>query len=242
MLLEADGIHVYYGQVPAVRGVDLAIGQGDAVAILGRNGAGKTSTLRALAGLMPLERGRITYDRRDVTSAPAESRVRLGVALVPEGRGVFPDLTVRENLMLGAYHRRLAQAALGAEIDRVTTTFPVLAERLEQRAGSMSGGEQQMLAVGRGMMSAPRVLMIDEPSLGLAPVIVERLYELMSTLRDSGMAVVVVEQYVELALDFADRAYVLDKGRVAVSGTTTALSASADLVNAYLSESQEIPA
>ena len=240
MLLEADGMHVSYGQVPAVRGIDLQIGEGEAVALLGRNGAGKTTTLRALAGLMPVEAGHIRFEGADVSAVPAKQRVRLGIALVPEGRGVFPELTVRENLTLGAYHRRLKPAELAAEIERTTATFEVLTKRLDQSAGSLSGGEQQMLAVGRGMMSAPRILLVDEPSLGLAPVIVERLYELMASLRQAGMSIVVVEQYVEMALEFADRAYVLDKGRVAVSGTAQELSASTELVEAYLSDHQEV--
>lgn len=240
MLLEAQDIHVSYGQIPAVRGVDLAIDDGEAVAVLGRNGAGKTTTMRALAGLMPVTHGSILYEDEPIEALTAERRVRKGIALVPEGRGIFPDLTVRENLLLGAYHRPGSHSAMRSDIANVTATFPVLGQRLHQKAGSMSGGEQQMLVIGRAMMSAPRVLLVDEPSLGLAPVIVEHLYELMTTLKDSGMAILVVEQYVEIALEFADRAYVLDKGRVAASGSSEALTNSSAIADTYLSETTEV--
>jgi len=238
-VLEVRGLHVSYGPVPAVRGIDLDIEDGEAVAIVGRNGAGKTTTLKCLAGLLPTEQGTITLDGRDVTRIPAERRTAQGIALVPEGRGVFAQLSVRENLAMGAYHRRLRGGALAAEVAAVTERFPRLAERLGQQAGSLSGGEQQMLALGRGLMSRPRLLLIDEPSLGLAPVVVEQLYDLFGELRKEGLAVLVVEQYVELALDFADRAYVLEKGRVAVAGDAAELAASPELVEVYLSGAPE---
>lgn len=238
-MLQVEDLHVSYGPVPAVRGVDLEIGRGEAVAILGRNGAGKTTTLRALAGLMVPTTGTIRLAGKDVTRVPAERRVALGVALVPEGRGVFPSLTVRENLRMGAFHRRLGQRALKAATASVTERFPRLAERLDQRAGSLSGGEQQMLAVARGMMGDPQLLLVDEPSLGLAPIIVEQLYELFDGLRSDGITLLVVEQYVEVALGLADRAYVLDKGRVALAGTAAELAASPELVETYLAASPE---
>lgn len=241
MLLEAHDLHVSYGRVPAVRGVDLCVADGEAVALLGRNGAGKTSTLRALAGLMPLESGTITYDGAPITGLTAEERVRIGLALVPEGRGVFPGLTVRENLLLGAHHRRLRVSRASTELERAVETFPALTDRMSQKAGSLSGGEQQMLVIARAMMSQPRLLLVDEPSLGLAPVIVERLYELMEQLKSTGMTLIVVEQYVEIALGFADRAYVLDKGRVAVSGPSDQLATSDQIAETYLSQSSEVP-
>lgn len=238
-MLEVEDLHVNYGPVPAVRGVDLEVRPGEAVAILGRNGAGKTTTLRALAGLMTPARGVISFDGRSVSTVPAERRVALGMALVPEGRGMFPQLTVRENLRMGAFHRRLRGASLDAAIMRVTDRFPRLAERLHQRAGSLSGGEQQMLAVARGLMSSPRLLLVDEPSLGLAPIVVEQLYELFDALRTDGITLVIVEQYVEVALGLVDRAYVLEKGRVVLTGSADELSASPELVEAYLSASPE---
>jgi branched-chain amino acid transport system ATP-binding protein len=238
-MLQVEDLHVSYGPVPAVRGVDLEIGRGEAVAILGRNGAGKTTTLRALAGLMVPTEGTIRLAGQDVTRVPAERRVALGVALVPEGRGVFPSLSVRENLRMGAFHRRLGHRALKAATASVTERFPRLAERLDQRAGSLSGGEQQMLAVARGMMGDPQLLLVDEPSLGLAPIVVEQLYELFAGLRSEGITLLVVEQYVEVALGLADRAYVLDKGQVALAGTSAELAASPELVETYLAASPE---
>ena len=234
-MLEVAGLHVSYGAIPAVRGLDLSIAEAEVVALLGRNGAGKTSTLKALAGLLPAARGAIHLAGRDVTVLRAEDRVPLGVALAPEGRGMFPQLSVRESLAMGAYHRRLGRSALAAEIERVTERFPRLRERMSQAAGSMSGGEQQMLAVARGLMAAPRLLMIDEPSLGLAPIVVEQLYELLSEVRADGITLLLVEQYVEVALGIADRAYVLDKGQVVLSGASDELLRSTELVDAYMS-------
>lgn len=241
-MLDAKELHVSYGPLPAVRGVDLSVSEGEAVAILGRNGAGKTTTLKALAGLLPVSGGRVRFGGQDVTALPAERRARLGIVLVPEGRGVFPELSVRDNLAMGAYHRRLGASALRDEIERVTEKFPRLTERMGQRAGSLSGGEQQMLAVARGLMSSPRMLLVDEPSLGLAPIVVEQLYDLLAQLRAEGLTVVVVEQYVELALGFADRAYVLDKGQVVLDGESADLLASSELVEAYMTSTQEVPA
>lgn len=238
-MLEVRDLHVSYGPVPAVRGIDLDVGDGEAVAVLGRNGAGKSTTLKCLAGLLPPERGSVVLEGQDVARVPAERRTGLGVALVPEGRGIFPQLTVRENLAMGGYHRRLSGRALSSEVSEVTDRFPRLAERLDQRAGSLSGGEQQMLALGRGLMSDPKLLLVDEPSLGLAPVVVEQLYALFADLRGEGQAILVVEQYVELALGFADRAYVLEKGQVAVSGDANELAASPELVEVYLSAAVE---
>ena len=173
-------------------------------------------------------------DGVDITRLPAERRPAVGVALVPEGRGVFPDLTVRENLLMGAYHRRLTGVELEQDLDRVTELFPRLFERFHQRVGSLSGGEQQMVVLARALMARPRCLLLDEPSLGLAPLVVEHLYELLTALNAEGMALVVVEQYVEVALVFATRAYVLDKGRVVLEGSAAHLASSPELVQAYL--------
>jgi branched-chain amino acid transport system ATP-binding protein len=233
-MIDALGVSVSYGPVTAVRNVDIEVRDGEVLAVLGRNGAGKTTTMKALAGLLPLSAGRITHDGADVSEMAAEDRVRRGIVLVPEGRGVFADLTVRENLVMGAYHRHRAPRTLRDDIERVTGPFPRLTERIDQRAGSLSGGEQQMLAIARGMMAEPSVLMIDEPSLGLAPVIVDDLYEFLGGLAATGITLVIVEQYVHVALGIADRAYVLDKGEVALEGAAADLRASPDLIDTYL--------
>ncbi len=238
-MIEAKALEVSYGPVTAVRGIDLTVSDGEVVAVLGRNGAGKTTTLKALAGLLPVSDGNIGLDGEDVTRLPADERVRRGLVLVPEGRGMFAELTVRENLVMGAFHRRLPRSRLSADIDRATERFPRLLERLDQPAGSLSGGEQQMLAIARGLMSEPRVLMVDEPSLGLAPIIVELLYGLLADLAKGGLTLVIVEQYVQVALAIADRAYVLDKGVIALSGAAADLASSPELIEAYLSAAPE---
>lgn len=239
-MLEVRDLAVNYGEIPAVRGLDLSVERTEVLAILGRNGAGKTTTLRAVAGVVPAERGSVTLDGAAVQRLPAEQRVRHGIVLVPEGRRLFPALTVRDNLALGAYHRRLKPAAIRDEIERATEHLPIVRSRLHQRAGTLSGGEQQLAAIGRALMAAPRVLMADEPSLGLAPIMVERVYELFAALRSDGLTLVVVEQYVDVALRLADRAVVLDKGRCVLRGTATELSHSPDLLAAYLSGAQEV--
>jgi branched-chain amino acid transport system ATP-binding protein len=233
-VLEVRDLHVDFGAVPAVRGIDLDVAQGEAVAILGRNGAGKTTTLRALAGLVTPRTGRIRLDGSDVLDLPAERRVDLGVALVPEARGLFSRLTVGENLAMGAYHRaEWGRRRLAPDFDRVCAVFPRLGERFGQPASTLSGGEQQMLAVGRAIMGRPRLLLVDEPSLGLAPAAVDQLYRTFDVLKAEGLTLVVVEQHVEVALGFADRVYVLDKGRVALSGQGADLAVS--MVGVYLS-------
>jgi branched-chain amino acid transport system ATP-binding protein len=233
-LLSVRDLEVSYGTIPAVRGVSLDVAVADRVAIVGRNGAGKSSTLRAIAGITPARAGCIEYAGVDITHEPARVRLGRGVALVPEGRGLFGALTVEENLVMGAFHRGLRGPALEDEVERVTEHFPRVRERRSQLAGSMSGGEQQMLAIARGLMTAPTVLIVDEPSLGLSPVLVDEIYDLFAGLSAEGVAVVVVEQYVELALRFARHAYVLDKGAVALAGDAEGLLAEPDLVEVYM--------
>jgi branched-chain amino acid transport system ATP-binding protein len=240
-MITAERLSVSYGPVAAVRHVDIEVREGEILAVLGRNGAGKTTTMKALAGLLPVSAGRITHRGQDITEMAAEERVRRGIVLVPEGRGVFADLTVRENLLMGAYHRGMGARGLREDIDRVTERFPRLTERIDQRAGSLSGGEQQMLAIARGMMAEPSVLMIDEPSLGLAPVIVDTLYEFLADLASTGITLVIVEQYVHVALGIADRAYVLDKGEVALEGEAGTLRTSPELIDTYLAN-ETVPA
>jgi len=240
VILEVEGLQVRYGDVTAVRSVDLAVDAGQAVAVLGRNGAGKSSTLRGIAGASMPSAGSVRVDGVDVAGMRADDRVRHGIVLVPEGRRLFPQLSVRENLAVGAYLHKLRPAALDAEIERVTEHLPRVRERLDQQAGSLSGGEQQLVAIARALMARPAVLMADEPSLGLAPLVVERLYELFAVLRRNGLTLVIVEQYVHLALRLADHAVVVDKGRSVLHGPADQLASAPGLVDAYLSGSEEV--
>ncbi len=232
-LLSVRGLRAAYGRIQALQGVDLDVHAGEIVAVIGANGAGKTTLLRTLAGLMAPTAGRVLLDGQEVTGRPAEEMVRLGVALVPEGRQVFYGLSVWDNLVLGAYHRR-RQAELRRDIEEVFRLFPVLAERRRQPAGTLSGGEQQMLAIGRALMARPRLLMLDEPSLGLAPKVVRDVMARLTDLRQRGVTVLVAEQHARAALAVADRAYVLERGRVAISGSRERLLQEPAVRAAYL--------
>jgi len=232
-LLATRGLHAAYGRILALRGVDLEVYQGEVVAVIGANGAGKTTLLRTVAGLMAPSSGRILLEGREVSGYPAEEMVRLGVALVPEGRQVFYGLSVWDNLMLGAYHRR-RQASLRRDVEEVFALFPVLAERRHQAAGNLSGGEQQMLAIGRALMARPRLLMLDEPSLGLAPKVVRDVMGRLLELRARGVTVLVAEQHARAALAIADRAYVLERGCIALSGNREMLLEEPAVRTAYL--------
>jgi branched-chain amino acid transport system ATP-binding protein len=227
-LLSVTRLSANYGGVRALDEVSLELAAGEAVAVLGPNGAGKTTLLRTLAGLERPAGGAVTYEGRDVTGRPAERLVRDGVALVPEGRGVFPGLSVGDNLVLGAYRRRGAR-----ELDDVHALFPILAERGRQRAGTLSGGEQQMLAIGRALMARPRLLMLDEPTLGLAPLAVRQVIDRLAALRDRGTTILLVEQNVRAALRVATRGYVLRRGTVALEAAADRLL-DANVVGAYL--------
>jgi branched-chain amino acid transport system ATP-binding protein len=233
-VLRLEDLHVGYGPVTAVRGLDLVVEEGELVALVGANGAGKTSTLLAAAGVLKPTRGRIRFGSADITRLPPERVVALGIATVPETRDVFPDLTVRENLRLGAYVRRHDRAGYARDLEAQCALFPVLGERLDQAAGFLSGGEQQQLAIARALMSRPRLLMLDEPSLGLAPALVDRVFDLVARLRREGRTILLVEQNVRQTLAIADRAYVLELGRVKASGTPAELAARIDLAGAYL--------
>jgi branched-chain amino acid transport system ATP-binding protein len=232
-LLEVHGLAVHYGGIRAVKDVGLAVAEGETVCVIGANGAGKSTTLRALAGLAPAARGTVAWRGRDITALPAHRRVRLGLSLVPEGRGVFPRMSVTENLLMGAYARADA-AAIAADLERIHALFPRLAERRGQIAGTLSGGEQQMLAVGRALMGRPQLLLLDEPSMGLSPLMVEKIFETLRAIAAQGVTLLLVEQNANLALQVSDRGYVLENGAVALHGPAPALLADPRVRAAYL--------
>lgn len=235
-ILSVEGLAVAYDGVPALHHVSFAVGQGETVALLGSNGAGKSTTLRAISGLVRPARGRILFRGRELTREPAHRIVSLGVAHVPEGRHLFGKQTVRENLLLGAYARRGPGEAQRRErlLEQVFTLFPVLRARQQQRAGAFSGGQQQMLAIGRGLMSEPDLLMLDEPSLGLSPKLVDELFDTLRQIKARGVTVLLVEQNVREALEVADRAFVLQTGRIVAGGRAAELLESPEIKRAYL--------
>ena len=232
-MLTLSGVSAGYGSVPAISDVSIAIGEGEAVGLLGANGAGKSTTLRAISGLVRPTAGTITFLGTNIASLPAYKVTELGIAHVPEGRQVFPELTVKENLEIGAYIPS-AKASRARTLELVFTIFPVLAERRKQLAGTMSGGEQQMLAVGRGLMLQPRLLMLDEPSLGLAPVVTDATFEKIQEIHAMGTAILLVEQNVSRALSLVQRAYVLESGKVIMQGTSAELVNNKQVQAAYL--------
>ena len=231
-LLSVENLRAGYGAVEVLRGVDIRISHGELIALLGSNGAGKTTLNAVMSGLLAPRSGRVIFDGEDLTGVHYRRIVQAGLIQVPEGRKVFPNLTVLENLELGAFTR--ARQRLSENIERVFETFPRLRERMAQLAGTMSGGEQQMLAIGRGLMAEPKLLILDEPSLGLSPLLVEELFTLIAKLRTDGLAILLVEQNVGQSLDIADRAYVMENGTIRFSGTATELLASDTLRQAYL--------
>ena len=234
-LLALEQLQVSYGGIRAVKGIDLEVGAGELVCLIGANGAGKTTTLRAVTGLARAAGGRIVYDGHDITGLKVHEIARRGLALVPEGRGVFAQLTIEENLAMGAYSRD-DRAAVAADVDRAFTLFPRLKERRAQTAGTLSGGEQQMLAIARALMSRPRLLLLDEPSMGLAPLMVERIFEVIRTIAAEGVTMLLVEQNARLALESSHRGYVLEGGLVAFSGEARALLGDPRIREAYLGE------
>ena len=234
-LLDVAGLTVAYGGIVAIRGVDLHVDQGELVALIGANGAGKTTTLKALAGMLTPASGSIRYDGVEITGEVSHRLVRRGVALVPEGRGVFARLTVRENLAMGAYIRD-DRRAIAADLDRVYGLFPRLEERRAQIAGTLSGGEQQMLAIGRAMMCRPRLLLLDEPSMGLAPLMVQKIFEVIAAIAAEGVTILLVEQNARLALQAAARGYVMESGAITLTDSSAALLGSEQVRQAYLGE------
>ncbi len=232
-LLELSGVHVAYGGIQALKGIDLTVRAGDVVALIGANGAGKTTTLRAVLGLLPLARGSITFCGQGLSTLSTEERVARGISLVPEGRAIFPNLSVRENLELGAYLHR-DKHAMAETMDDVTRLFPRLGERMKQEGGTLSGGEQQMLAIGRALMARPQLLLLDEPSLGIAPKLVQQIFRAISEIAKSGVTILVVEQNTAISLATSHRAYVLRTGEVVLSGPSKDLASNPEIQAAYL--------
>src|SRR5438045_5483705 len=223
-LLELKDLQVAYGGIQAVKGIDLSVDQGELVCLIGANGAGKTTTLKGITGLQPIKSGKIRYAGEDITGKPAFQLVRKGLSMVPEGRGVFGALTIEENLAMGAYARS-DRAAIRDDVERVFGLFPRLKERHKQTAGTLSGGEQQMLAMGRALMSRPKLLLLDEPSMGLAPLMVEKIFEIIADIARQGVTILLVEQNARLALEFAGRGYVMESGAISLAGEAKALLA-----------------
>jgi branched-chain amino acid transport system ATP-binding protein len=232
-MLTLEDVRVSYGAIQAVKGISFEVNERELVALIGSNGAGKTTTLRTISGIFRPRSGRIIFDGIDLTKMPAHEIVARGIVQAPEGRQIFGSLSVRDNLMLGSAARR-DRAAISTDLERVFDLFPLLKERLGQAGGTLSGGEQQMLAIGRAMMGSPRVLLLDEPSLGLAPLIVARIFEVIAQLKAEGVTILLVEQNARKALSVADRAYVLETGRVTLSGTAAELAANPEVERAYL--------
>ena len=232
MMLKAENLNVYYGPIHAVKGVSFEVSEGEVVTLIGANGAGKSTSLKTISGLMRSRGGAIEFMGKSIASTPAHKIVELGIAHVPEGRRIFTAMTVEENLDMGAFTVRGGN--IDADKERVFEQFPRLKERRKQIAGTLSGGEQQMLAMGRALMSHPKLLMLDEPSMGLAPILVEQVFEIIASLHKAGTTILLVEQNAEMALSIADRAYVMETGRITLSGTGKELAASEEVQKAYL--------
>jgi len=232
-MFEIRDLHVHFGGIHAIKGISLNVDAGEIVTLIGANGAGKTTTLRTASGLKAPTSGSVWLDGHDITKASAQDRVKRGLSHVPEGRRVFPGMTVLENLELGAYLRR-DRAGIATDLDEVFGRFPVLAERRKQSAGTLSGGEQQMLAMGRALMARPRVLLLDEPSMGLAPLLVQMIFDIVAKINESGTTILLVEQNANMALQVARRAYVMETGSIVASGAASELSETEDIKKAYL--------
>lgn len=235
-MLQVKNLHVSYGSIRALKGIDLSVNDGEIVSVLGANGSGKSTLLRAITGLVNVQEGEIVFEGQIINNIAPHQRVALGIAMAPEGRGIFPNLTVKENLMIGAYPYRKhnADGRSKAIMERVFDNFPVVKERMNQKAGTLSGGEQQMLSIGRALMSRPRLLLLDEPSMGLSPILVQQIYRLIPHIRQEGTTILLVEQNARAALKVVDRGYVFDMGHMACEGTSAELSSSEEVCAAYL--------
>jgi branched-chain amino acid transport system ATP-binding protein len=233
-LLRMKNVHTFYGRIRALQGIDLEVGRGEIVTLIGANGAGKTTTLKTISGLLHPREGSVEFDGVDITNTPAHQLVRMGIGHAPEGRRIFSRLTVRENLEMGGFTRTAAERR--EDTDRALTLFPRLKERLTQRGGTLSGGEQQMLAIGRALMSRPRLLLLDEPSLGLAPILVQQIFDIIREINGQGTTILLVEQNALQALGIANRGYVLQTGKVTLADTAAGLAANEDVRRVYLGE------
>ncbi|MEV7229257.1 MULTISPECIES: ABC transporter ATP-binding protein [Polymorphospora] len=233
MLLEIDDVSLLYGRIQALHGISLTVDEGEIVALIGANGAGKSTTMRAISGIRPVASGSIKFAGEDITKLRADLRVQRGLCQAPEGRGIFPGMSVLENLDMGAYTRK-DKAGIAADLDRVLNLFPRLAERRKQSGGTLSGGEQQMLAVGRALMSRPKLLLLDEPSMGLAPMLIQQIFTIITEINEQGTTILLVEQNAQQALSRAHRAYVLETGRIVKSGTGQELLHDPAVKEAYL--------
>jgi branched-chain amino acid transport system ATP-binding protein len=234
-LLEVQDMHSYYGNIHALRGVSLTVEKGEVVTLIGSNGAGKTTTLRSINGVLPPRQGKVVFDGEEIQGVPAHGMVTKGIAQSPEGRKIFSRMTVRENLEMGAYHRN-DRDGIRQDMDRVFELFPRLQERIKQEAGTMSGGEQQMLAIGRALMSRPKLLLLDEPSMGLAPVLVERIFDIIKEINQQGTTILLVEQNANVALEIATRGYVLESGNIVNAAAAEKLRQDPKVREAYLGE------
>ena len=235
MLLEVNNLEVFYGRIQAIKGISFSVNEGEIVTLIGANGAGKSTTLKTISGLRPVATGSVIFDGQDITKMPAHKRTEMGLCQAPEGRGIFPGMTVLENLEMGCWTRKdNKSAAKAADLERVFTLFPRLAERKDQAGGSMSGGEQQMLTIGRALMSRPRVLLLDEPSMGLAPMLIQQIFDIITEINKQGTTVLLVEQNASQALRRAHRAYVLETGRIVKTDVASALLDDPAVRAAYL--------
>ena len=235
MLLEVENLHVFYGRIEAIKGISFTVDEGEIVTLIGANGAGKSTTLKTISGVRPVAQGRIIFEGKDITKMPAHKRTEIGISQAPEGRGIFPGMSVMENLEMGCYVRKDRKSSTrSADLARVFELFPRLAERKTQAGGSMSGGEQQMLAIGRALMARPRVLLLDEPSMGLAPMLIAQIFDIITEINQQGTTVLLVEQNATQALRRADRAYVLETGHVVKSAPADQLLNDPDVQAAYL--------
>jgi branched-chain amino acid transport system ATP-binding protein len=234
-LLEIENMHSYYGHIHALRGISLTVAKGEVVTLIGSNGAGKTTTLRSINGILPPREGRIIFDGEEIQGTAAHDMITKGIAQSPEGRKIFHRMTVLENLEMGAYHRN-DRAGIREDMDRVFELFPRLKERMKQESGTMSGGEQQMLAIGRALMSSPKLLLLDEPSMGLAPVLVERIFDIIEDINKQGTTILLVEQNANVALEIATRGYVLETGTIVNAAPASVLREDPKVREAYLGE------
>ncbi len=214
MRLEIKDLHVHYGKIEAIKGISVTVNEGEIVTLIGANGAGKTTTLKTISGLRPVTSGSIVFDGQDISKLPAHARVKLGISQAPEGRGIFPGMTVLENLEMGKYHLKMRQAEIAQDLEKVYSLFPRLKERATQAGGTLSGGEQQMLAIGRALMARPKVLLLDEPSMGLAPQMIANIFRIITEINKQGVTILLVEQNAQQALSRAHRAYVLETGSI----------------------------